>query len=221
MIEVNLLPGVSKRSARKSNRGGGGGGLLSRLGKVGGLDRWAAFIAGAWIVGPAVVVWLFLDTGSRIDELRTQVEAAVRDSARYAGIIAAQERLIARRDSIRKRLEVIQEIDQGRYVWAHIMDEVSRALPDYTWLHRLQHLSGEDLAPEIQISGRTGNIFALTRFMTDLEASPFVRSVRLTTTQQVQDAQGRVTLEFILVASYEVPPPELLDLVPVIVVEEE
>ena len=36
------------------------------------------------------------------------------------------------------------------------------------------------------------------------------------------DKHGRmVTLEFILVASYEVPPPELLDLVPVIVVEEE
>lgn len=219
MIEVNLLPGVSKRSARKSNRSGGG--FLSRLGKMGGVDRWAAFIAGAWIVGPAVVVWLFLDTGSRIDELNTQVQDAVRDSTRYAGIIAAQERLIARRDSIRQRLEVIQEIDQGRYVWAHIMDEVSRALPDYTWLHRLQHLSGEDLVPEIQISGRTGSTFALTRFMTDLEASPFIRSVRLTTTQQVQDAKGRVMHEFILVATYEVPSPELLDVVPLIVVEEE
>lgn len=219
MIEVNLLPGVSKRSARKSNRGGGGG-FLSRLGKVGGVDRWAAFIVGAWIVGPGVVVWLFLDTSSRIDELKTQVEDAVRDSTRYAGIIAAQERLIARRDSIRKRLEVIQEIDQGRYVWAHILDEVSRALPEYTWLHRLQHLSGEDLVPEIQISGRTGSIFALTQFMTDLEASPFIRSVRLTTTQQVQDAKGRVMHEFILVATYEVPSPELLDLVPLIVVEE-
>lgn len=219
MIEVNLLPGASKRSARRSRRGGAG--LFSRLAKVEGLDRWAAFIAGAWIIAPAVVAWLFLGASKRADELDAQLQDAVRDSTRYAAMIATQQRLIARRDSIRQRVEIIQEIDNGRYVWAHIMDEVSRALPDYTWLHRLQHLAGEEFAPEIQISGRTGNTFALTRFMTDLEASPFIRAVRLTTTQQVQDAKGRVMYEFILVASYEVPPPELLQTVPLIELEED
>jgi len=218
VIEVNLHPGASRRSARRSKRGPG---LLSRLGKVEGLDRWAAFIAGSWIVGPGVIVWLFLGASSRIDELNAQVESAVQDSARYASIISTQQRLIARRDSIRQRLEIIQEIDKGRYVWAHIMDEVSRALPDYTWLYGLRHLTGEDLAPEIQINGRTGSTFALTRFMTDLEASPFIRSVRLTTTQQIQDSQGRELYEFILVASYEEPPPELLDLVPLVELEED
>ncbi len=219
MIEVNLLPGASKRSARRSRRGGAG--LFSRLAKAEGVDRWAAFIAGGWIVGPALIVWLFLGTSSRIDELEVQLEDAVRDSTRYAAMIATQERLIARRDSIRQRLEIIREIDDGRYVWAHIMDEVSRALPDYTWLHRLQHIAGEELVPEIQISGRTGNTFALTRFMTDLEASPFIRAVRLTSMQQVQDAQGRVMYEFILLAAYEVPPPELLETVPLIELEED
>ncbi|HEX6940228.1 MAG TPA: PilN domain-containing protein [Longimicrobiales bacterium] len=218
MIEVNLLPGASKRSARKSPRGPG---LFARLGKVEGLDRWTALIVGGWIIGPGLIIWMFLSSSSRIDELSREVERAVQDSTRYAKLIAAQERLIARRDSIRQKLAIIEEIDRGRYVWAHIMDEVARALPDYTWLLRLQQVAGEDLAPEFQITGRAGNTFALTRFMTDLEASPFIRSVRLATTQQVQDARGNVMQEFILVASYETPPPELIETVPVITLEEE
>ncbi|HEX7118719.1 MAG TPA: PilN domain-containing protein [Longimicrobiales bacterium] len=219
MIEVNLLPGASKRSARKKTSRGPG--LFARLGNVQGLDRWTALIVGGWIIGPGLIAWLFLGASRRIDELNRGVEQAVQDSTRYAKLIEAQERLLAREDSIKQKLAIIQEIDAGRYVWPHIMDEVTRALPDYTWLLRLQQLAGTELVPEFQIIGRTGNTFALTRFMTDLEASPFIRSVRLTTTQQVRDGQGNVMHEFILMASYEVPPPELIETVPLISLEEE
>jgi Tfp pilus assembly protein PilN len=124
--------------------------------------------------------------------------------------------LNARRDSIAQRVGIIQEIDGDRYVWPHIMDEVARALPDYTWLEDLLQTSpGEPLT--FRIVGQAGNNFAVTQFMENLEGSPFVRNVELVSTEQEVLATGginRIVNRFELEAEYERPPPELLETVP-------
>lgn len=210
MIEVNLLPGASRRSARRSIR------LPVSLPRLDGLvhDRWTAFIVASWIIGPALILWMFLGTRSRTEELTLAVEQAVQDSTRYARLIEAQENLNARRDTIAEKLRIIQEIDAGRYVWAHILDEVSRALPEHTWLVEVNAMNSDGTAPIFQLIGRTGNTFALTRFMRDLEASPFIRAVQLMSTELVREGDDRVVHEFFLQASYEEPPVELIETVP-------
>ncbi len=218
MIEVNLLPGAPKRRARRSVRLPG---AFAGGGKLPPLDRWNALIVGGWIVGPVVIAWLFLSASNRQEELTLSIEQAVQDSTRYARLIETQEALRARRDTIAEKLQLIQEIDAGRYIWAHLFDEVSRALPEYTWLTSLGYLdTGTDL-PEFMITGQTGNTFALTRFMKQLEDSPFIRSVRLSNTEQVRTHGDRLVHEFVLMASYEEPPTELIETVPLFVVREE
>lgn len=217
MIEVNLHPGTSRRSARRALRLPF---LLPSGGSLGGMDRWSLLAGAGWVIGPAVILWLFLSTGSRMDELGVGIESAVADSARYAQLIEAQERIQAQRDTIAEKLDLIQEIDAGRYVWAHILDEISRALPDYTWLTRLNHQGGTEGQPGFQLEGRAGNIFALTRFMTDLEASPFIQNVELTNTEMVREDNDRTVHAFTLVAHYEEPPAELVELVPLFTVED-
>ncbi|MFH1765875.1 MAG: PilN domain-containing protein [Gemmatimonadota bacterium] len=214
MIEVNLLPGGKKRGSRRpifSLRlpSSGGGGF--------GRDPWV--LGSSLVVLAAAVVggFLFTTTSSRRGELEVRIEEARADSARYADLILQNEALMARRDSIAQRVEIIQEIDGDRYVWPHIMDEVARALPEYTWLTDLLQLSlGEEL--EFRIEGRAGNTFALTQFMENLEASLFIRSVDLVTTEQVIDDSDegtrRVVYHFQLEALFERPPPELLETVP-------
>ncbi|HEX7052128.1 MAG TPA: PilN domain-containing protein [Longimicrobiales bacterium] len=217
MIEINLLPGAERRRSGRSIRLPA---ALRNLAAGVKLDRWAAFIGAAWIIGPGSIVWLYLSTAHHRHELTLAVEQAVQDSTRYAKLIQAQDRLIARRDTIAQKLKIIQEIDADRYVWPHIMDEIARALPDYTWLTKVTHMNGGGPDPQFQIVGRAGNVFALTRFMKDLEASPFIRSVRLTTTERVRDADNREVHEFILLASYEPPPPTLIETVPLFAAEE-
>jgi Tfp pilus assembly protein PilN len=67
--------------------------------------------------------------------------AAVADSTRFAALLAARRSAVAERDSVRRQLAVIAEIDSSRYAWAHVLDEVSRALPPYTWLTSVQQTS--------------------------------------------------------------------------------
>jgi Tfp pilus assembly protein PilN len=56
-------------------------------------------------------------------------------------VLDARHRLTAERDSVYRQLQIIRTIDDNRYNWAHILDEVSRALPAYTWLTLLEQTS--------------------------------------------------------------------------------
>lgn len=213
MIEINLLPTAEKRKPRR-----GVGLRLPRAPSAPRLDRWTLAIAGAWIVGPALLGWLYLGSASRMDELAGAVESAEQDSVRYARLIESATALQSRRDTIAEKLQIIQQVDAGRYVWSHIMDEVARALPEYTWL---TELSQTDAGPQpgFEVRGLTGTTFALTRYLDGLEASPFVREVRLEGTQRIE-AEGRELYEFTVRARYEEPPVELVETVPVFAADE-
>lgn len=207
MIEVNLRPGGKKRPASR-------GISLPEMPSIEGLptDPWILSAVAVVVVGLGAMGWLWKTTGDRHGELETQVEEAVADSARYADLIEAMNRLRARRDSIAQRVEIIQEIDAGRYIWPHVMDEVSGALPEYTWIIGLTQLASGD-EPRFRINGKTGNNLALTRFMRNLEASTFIRDVTLISTQQIQEG-GRILNQFGLEAAYETPPMDQVETVP-------
>lgn len=220
MIEVNLLPGAARRPARRKSGGRGLSLPLPKLGKMPQLDRMTAFIVGAWVIAPLAFAWMFLGARSQQAELAESIEVATQDSTRYAQIIAANAALTARRDTIAQKLSIIQQIDAGRYVWPHILDELSRALPEYTWLTAVTQTSGGP-QPELQISGQTGNNLALTRYMTDLEASPFITGVRLASTNLMGgETAGQVLYEFILEARYQEPPADAIQTVPLLMGEE-
>jgi Tfp pilus assembly protein PilN len=216
MIEINLLPGsAGKRSKRRLpqftlKRGTSkprDGGKPS--------DPWMLFAVIAWILGPALVGWLFFTTSTTRSDLEIAIEGARLDSTRYAEMRAANAVLIARQDTIAQKLDIIQEIDAGRYVWAHIVDEVSRAVPQYTWLMNLHHVStGSPMgAPSFLIDGRTGNTFALTQFMQELEASPFIKNVTLILTDQIRQ-NDKLLYSFALQGDYQEPTPDLIRTVP-------
>jgi Tfp pilus assembly protein PilN len=170
------------------------------------------------IAAVAAAAFLYFSTSARRGELEVQIEEARADSARYADLIQQNEALLARRDSIAQRVNIIQEIDEGRYVWPHIMDEVARALPDYTWLTAVMQVSlGDEL--QFRVDGNAGNTFALTQFMENLEASLFIRNVELVTTEQIveQTPEGdvrRAVYHFQLEAFFDRPSVELLEMVP-------
>jgi Tfp pilus assembly protein PilN len=210
MIEINLLPDAGK----KKRKAGAGLGVKLPT-SLPAFDRMTAFIVAAWIIAPLILFLMFFSVRSDRAELSAGIEQAVADSARYARLIDTQTALQARQDTIAQKLFIIQEIDAGRYVWPHILDEISRALPPYTWIEQIQQQGG-GAVPSFTITGRTGSLPALTRFMDALEASPFLRNVQLVSSEQAHlggDA-SRVVNNFGLTASYQQPPMEMIETVP-------
>jgi Tfp pilus assembly protein PilN len=216
MINVNLKPGATRKAA-------GAGRKMPQLSfgsmpQFKGLpqfDRMMAFIVATWILGPALVGFMFFTNRAQKNELDTNIAAALADSAKYTQLIAANKTLLARRDTIAMKVNVIQEIDAGRYVWSHVLDELSRALPPYTWLTRVQTIptDSSDHGPRFSLEGRAQNNFALSQYMTQLESSPFIRAVRLTSNELIRERE-KLVYSFGLEASYETPPPDVIETVP-------
>jgi Tfp pilus assembly protein PilN len=47
----------------------------------------------------------------------------------------------ATRDSLYQQIAIIKSIDDSRYLWSHLMYEISNALPQYTWLTEITQTS--------------------------------------------------------------------------------
>ena len=239
MIEINLLDPDGE---------GAGGGIAESLAAFGARTR--TLVGDPYLTGAVVAALLAVGGGGLLytSQARADVALAAReqrataDSTRYAALLAARRAAGAERDSVQRQLGVITAIDSARYAWAHVLDEVSRALPPYTWLTAVQQTSAPPLpaAPRkdaksaatatadkpagdksgrpdsvvsrtlaFRIVGQTVDIQALTAFMRDLEASPFVQHVQLARSEAAQ-VDGKDVTEFTLDAELQTPPRDLL-----------
>lgn len=235
MIRVNLIPG-----AKKARRGGGNGGasafagvgpLVARLaGRV--KDPYLAAAVASFVLAALFVGGTHLRQAARMSTVAERQERATGDSTRFALLLRERASAVAQRDSVARQLQIIRSIDNDRFIWAHVMDEVSRALPPYTWLSEVEQTSAPALggpaaaapadtvkksaadsaaaaALRIHVVGNTVDIQALTRFMKDLEASPFVQNVTLVKSTLIA-VEGREVTQFELDCEYQKPDPAAL-----------
>ena len=133
MIHINLLPGSGKKSRSK-------GSSLPSFGSL--VSGFAEKVKDPFLIGAAAAVLVSLTSvgalyGWQTARERTLVDReqrAVQDSTKFAQILRDKAKAESQRDSVLRQLSIIKSIDNNRYVWPHLMDEVSRALPPYTWL---------------------------------------------------------------------------------------
>jgi Tfp pilus assembly protein PilN len=136
MIQINLLPGAAKKSR-------GPRGVQLNFGAV--LTGAAARVKDPYLlgavasvgIGALAIAGMFWFQGAQTSALAAELQTAEQDSIRFAAIIKEKRKTEAQVDSVRTQLHMIASIDGKRFVWSHIMDEVSRALPSYTWLTQL------------------------------------------------------------------------------------
>jgi Tfp pilus assembly protein PilN len=230
MIEINLLPGAAKK-ARGRRSGLSLSAVVSEArAKV--RDPYMLTAVSSVVVAAAAVGVLHFTQSSRAASLAQREEQAVADSTRFASVLLQRQRAIAKRDSVLAQLSVIRSIDEDRFIWPHIMDEVSRSLPPYTWLKSIA-VSAPQIAPQpaatdtvrkdpvpmteplrFRIVGNTVDIQALTRFMKLLEASPFIQTVQLARSELAM-VDGREVTEFQLDAQYERPDKSVINTAPI------
>jgi Tfp pilus assembly protein PilN len=250
-IQVNLLPGGKRASAGPRRVAFQLGPMIGQLASQV-RDPWLLGAASAVVLSVATVGWLYTAQQASAGEVAGQLQRAVRDSTLLTEMIVARHRLSAERDSVQRQLSIIRTIDDNRYVWAHLLDEISAALPAFTWLTSVEQTSTATLPPgaravearparrgrgapaeeegadaaadsvvinqpiAFRVVGQTVDMQALTQFMKDLEASPFVKLVRLVKSEIVVVDTKDVT-QFEIDAEFEVPSKDLLATEPLVV----
>jgi Tfp pilus assembly protein PilN len=211
MITINLKPG-SKRAKAGSSLAGGLSTLRGLPGRV--KDPWPMAAVATWVLLVGFLGWAWLGSAARMRSLGPQLEAARSENRRYKTFMVEKKKAVAARDSVVIQIATIRAVDGERYVWPRILDEVTRALPSYTWLIDLSSLSqaavpndaGVSASPAvgIQLVGRTMDIQGFTRFMRQLEDSPWLKDVTVISTETVID-RGRAVTAFTVKANFVRP----------------
>jgi Tfp pilus assembly protein PilN len=245
LIEINLLPsGAARRPAAPGRRPGAGGPSLPSLGT----DPRVAALAGVGVLLLLGGGYWWWNAGNTRAELTAQVEAAQADSVRLERTIALMKTLDTRRDTIDQKMEVIREVDTRRYVWPHLMDEVSRATPPYMWLTKLAAVEDEaapapavptaapadtararaDSAAAAAAAARpSGPVFNIEGHAGATEAlTRFMKNLESSpmirdvslVTSQQEPVQGRDVLKFTLEARWEEPDSAFVETIPLITV---
>jgi Tfp pilus assembly protein PilN len=209
VIEINLRPGAKRK------RGGRGFQFaLPNVKALAGLakDPWLIACIVSWAVALGLVTPLFLRGRSQVAALAPRIVAAQREEQRYSALVTRKRQFEAIRDSLISEIDIIKGIDKDRYVWPHVLDAVTKALPPYTWLDNLEARGGETDSggvPSFQITGKAVDPQAFTRFLRNLEESAFIEGVAPVSTGIVRD-QGRDLTTFIILARYQIPDSTLL-----------
>ncbi len=216
MIEVNLHPHGAKARRRATLRlpsfGGGFGGGRGR--RSGGRDPWITAAIGVPLVAFLVVGAMWYSQRAEARGLEDQVQEALGDSARLADLRQLSDSLSQRDRVIQERVGHVADLDGDRFVWPHLLDEVSRALPDYTWITTIESLSPLP-GLSVRIRGMAANPVAITAFIRNLSESLYVGDVQLAGSQQVQ--MERFTVQsFELSVTYAEPPDSVVQMVPIV-----
>ena len=208
MITVNLRPGKRRKSSGFSfNFKGMLGGFRGLGAKV--KDPLLLGAVAGWVCVLGFLGFVYLNNVRQLYSLEPRLEQARSEHRRFKAFIADKRRQEKIRDSLLAQITVIRNVDGDRYIWAHLLDEVTKALPAYTWLVDLgstapaaapaprtpADTAADTMPPALvfQLNGRTIDIQAYTRFLRQLEASPWIKDVTPVSAQTVVEHERPVT----------------------------
>ena len=229
MIEINLLPGQKRKAP-------GGGGLklpnfAALLTQV--KDPWLLGAIAAFVIGIGGNAAIFLLTTATLAQKNHTLEGVRVENRRYEGYVAKKRNSERVRDSLSAEMTIIRGIDADRYVWPHLLDQITKALPPYTWITTVQSVGGTpntttgqpSTTPEIiyttggairvSIDGRTVDIQAYTTFLRQLAASPWLVDVTPTNAGTVIE-QDRPVTAFNVTVRYRVADSLYIRTVPLV-----
>lgn len=211
MITINLKPGAKRGKASSSFKGG-----LAALSELRGRvkEPWPIAAIVVWIGTLGFLGYTAISSATSLHRVEGEMNKVRSEANNLRKLIANRHKAQAQRDSVISQIATIRAVDGDRYVWPHILDEITRALPAYTWLTDLTTVAppavdSTSTAPQpvgVQMNGRTMDIQGFTHFMRQLEESPWLSGVTLISTGTEIDHSRAVTV-FTVKASYVRQPP--------------
>jgi Tfp pilus assembly protein PilN len=220
MIEINLLPGPRKKKAV-----GVGfqmpdfSGIVARI-----KDPLLLAAIGGWVVAAVVIGVIFTFESRRLASLRAEQQRVEGEYRRFQALINQKRREERLRDSLVMELEAIRDIDAERYVWPHILEEVTKAVPDYTWLQSVEgvttapaEVADTTVAPPLRIliDGRTSDMGGYTRFLRQLGNSPWLTNVVAGATRTITENEKPI-VSFTVTATFRKADSAFIRTVPVL-----
>ena len=158
MIKINLLDparrGVTKKIACR-----GGQNLAVACSLI--------LVASGLVIGWRI--WNLSHEAARLD---SQIAEAQQETARLHSVIVQVQQFEQRKTRLQQRVALIEQLRKDQTGPAHMLDQISRALPPMLWLTELKQTPTPH---EVVIDGRSATLTGLPDFVANLEASGYFK----------------------------------------------
>jgi type IV pilus assembly protein PilN len=173
MIRVNLIAG-ERRTAKAASRSMDIGQRATMAGTA------------LLVITTLGVGWRYWTVYSRETGVASEIAAAKREETRLAEVLKQVAEFEAQREDLQRRVTLIDELRRGQTAPVHMVDEISRSLPEMMWLTSLKQ-EGYD----VTLEGRCTSLTALSDLIANLEATRyFKKPVEIVSSQVVAGEKG-------------------------------
>jgi type IV pilus assembly protein PilN len=191
MIRINLLAAERDKSKKKAVTFGTAGQKLT----VGcSLILVLAMLFIGWRY------WSLARESSAVDE---EIAKAQQETTRLHSVIQQVQQYEQQKARLQQRVVLIEQLRKGQTGPVHMLDQISRALPQMLWLTELKQATGTDVV----IDGKCTTLTGLSEFVSNLEASGyFKRSIEIIDTKtEMAGTPPTEIIKFSIKATFQQP----------------
>ena len=190
MIRINLLAGERERPKTKAAVPFDIGQKVTLVGSL-------ILVAAALGIG-----WWWWSLDREKARIASDISEAQRETARLKSILQQVSAFDKQKQQLQQRVALIEALRKGQSGGVHMLDELSKALPEMLWLTQLKQDGGE-----LTIEGRCTTLTALSDLVANLEHSRYFRKPVEIVDSQVDNAQtqGSELIKFALKATFAIP----------------
>ena len=160
MIRINLLP-----TERKKKKVAGGGAASTGQKMV---VACTLIIVGAI----AFIGWRYLTLAHESSQLDADLQAAQQETTRLRSIILQVQQYEQRKTQLQQRVLLIEQLRAGQTGPVHMLDQISRSMPQMLWLTRINQ---DPKDQSILIDGLSTTQNGVTEFVNNLAATQYFR----------------------------------------------
>jgi len=168
MIKINLLEKKQPKPERAPKLEMGGGQNILLVGII----LLGVVVAGVW----------WWSSSNKLETWQVKHVEADRELQRLDEIRKKGEEYKSRKAELARKIELITTLKKQQAVPVHIMDQISKNLPNSLWLESMSVNNNE-----IKISGKATSYNAVTEFYNNLSDSGYFARVDLKRTFEVQE----------------------------------
>jgi type IV pilus assembly protein PilN len=189
MIRINLL--ATDRPTKKKRGGGGGGGAPSAPGTMQAYLLMGIFVGGAILVS----LGLYFYMSSQIRELDTKIAQAQERQRQLQEIKRQVDALELKRATFQRKVDLIERLKAEQSGPVHMLDEVSKSLPDFVWLTNL-----DQAGTTVKFTGQSNGLTSVADFISALERSGWFPNVDL-----ASSTENNNIVSFVLSSTFRNP----------------
>ena len=188
MIRINLLA-VERQRSKKTRV------IIPAAHRV---TIGATVILFATVMGIGWWFWSLRQTSQRID---AEISRAETETVQLRGVLSQVQKFETRKAQLQQRVGLIEQLRKGQAAPVHVLDKISRSLPERLWLTEMKQTGAEFV-----IAGFATSLTALSDFVANLESTKwFKRPVEIVDSQVQSDAKTGELVRFSIKATFSDP----------------